>query len=85
MVYDGLYNLLLLVILWRLRHRITAHNQLLHLYFVVYAAFRFWLEYIRVYPPIALGLTGAQWFCLVILAWQGLRFWRMSSLQVRTA
>lgn len=84
MVYEGLFNLLMLGLLWRLRHRVTGENQLLHIYFIGYAAFRFWLEFIRVYPPVAFGLTGAQFLCLAILAWQGVRLlqlWRVPPLQ----
>jgi prolipoprotein diacylglyceryltransferase len=76
MLYEGLFNLVLLCILWRLRRRITGSDELLHLYFACYAFFRFWLEFIRLYPPVALGLTGVQYICLGVLAWQGLRRWR---------
>jgi phosphatidylglycerol:prolipoprotein diacylglycerol transferase len=78
MLYEGLFNIVMLWTLWRLRGRVTRENQLLHLYFLAYAGFRFWLEFIRVYPPVLFGLTGAQFFCLVILAWQAARFWRIS-------
>lgn len=76
MVYEGLFNLALLGVLWRLRRRITDGNDLLYLYFAVYAFFRFWLEFIRLYPPLVLGLTGIQYICLGILAWQGVRWWQ---------
>ena len=76
MIYEGLFNLALFFILWRLRRRLRSDNELLYLYFVAYAVFRFWLEFIRLYPPVALGLTGAQYLCLGILVWQGLRWWR---------
>jgi phosphatidylglycerol---prolipoprotein diacylglyceryl transferase len=71
MVYEGLFNLAMLAILWRLRGRLTRENELLYLYFASYALFRFWLEFIRVYPVVVLGLTGAQYLCLGILAWLG--------------
>jgi len=72
MVYEGLFNLAMFVVLWKLRHRIKRDNELLYLYFASYAAFRFLLEFIRVYPPVAFGLTGAQYLCLGILVWLGI-------------
>lgn len=72
MVYEGLFNLLMLALLWRLRGRAWRDNELLYLYFACYAAFRFGLEFIRVYPPIAFGLTGIQYMCLALLLWLGI-------------
>ena len=75
-VYDGLFNLALLILLWRLLPRLTRDDALLYLYFALYAFFRFWLEFISYYPPIVFGLTGLQLLCLAILIWQGIELWR---------
>lgn len=75
-VYDGLFNLMLFLLLWRLRQGVTRDDTLLYLYFAVYAFFRFWLEFISDYPPIAFGLTGVQLLCLTILVWQVIVLWR---------
>ncbi|HLA08461.1 MAG TPA: prolipoprotein diacylglyceryl transferase family protein [Anaerolineales bacterium] len=75
-VYDGLFNLAFFLLLWRLRRRVTRDNALLYLYFAAYAFFRFWLEFMADYPPIALGLTGVQFLCLAILVGQGVGLWR---------
>ena len=75
-VYDGLFNLVVFILLWRLRRRITRDDALLYLYFAAYAFFRFWLEFISDYPPIAFGLTSVQFLCLAILVWQGIALWR---------
>ena len=75
-VYDGLFNLALFFLLWRLRRRVTRDNALLYLYFAAYAFFRFWLEFMADYPPIAFGLTGVQLLCLAILMGQGIELWR---------
>jgi prolipoprotein diacylglyceryltransferase len=75
-VYDGLFNLALLILLWGLRRRVTRDDALLHLYLAAYAFFRFWLEFISDYPRIAFGLTGVQLLCLAILAVQGVGLWR---------
>ena len=74
--YDGLFNLALFILLWQLRRRVTRDDALLYLYFAAYAFFRFWLEFMADYPPIAFGLTGVQLLCLAILLWQGIELWR---------
>ncbi len=84
MVYEGLFNLVMFLVLWRLRHRITRENALLHLYLGSYAFFRFWLEFIRLYPPVAFGLTGIQYLCLGILLWLVIWLWRQRT-RPRTA
>ena len=76
MVYEGLFNLVALFALLRLRHRFGDNDDLLHLYFTAYAFFRFWLEFLRLYPRIAFGLTGIQYLCLAVLLWQGVRWGR---------
>jgi phosphatidylglycerol:prolipoprotein diacylglycerol transferase len=75
-VYDGLFNLALFILLWRLQRRVKRDDALLYLYLALYAFFRFWLEFISDYPPIVLGLTGVQVLCLAILVWQGIELWR---------
>lgn len=75
-VYDGLFNLVLFILLWGLRPRVRRDDALLDLYITAYAFFRFWLEFISDYPPIAFGLTGVQFLCLAILVWQGIVLWR---------
>jgi prolipoprotein diacylglyceryltransferase len=75
-VYDGLFNLALFILLWQLHRRVRRDDALLHLYLAAYAFFRFWLEFISDYPPIAFGLTGVQLLCLAILIWQGIALWR---------
>ena len=75
-VYDGLFNLALFFLLWRLGRRVTRDNALLYLYLAAYAFFRFWLEFMAYYPPIAFGLTGVQYLCLAILVGLGIGLWR---------
>ena len=71
MIYEGLFNLLMFALLWRLRRRAWRDGELLYLYFGCYAVFRFSLEYIRTYPVVAFGLTGIQYMCLTIITWLG--------------
>lgn len=78
MIYEGLFNLIMLLVLWRLYHHFKQDDTLLFLYFASYAFFRFWLEFIRVYPPVAFGLTGIQYLCLGILAGLGIWLWKQN-------
>lgn len=79
MIYEGLFNLVMLGVVWRLRPLARPDDGLLFFYFACYAFFRFWLEFIRVYPAVFLGLTGIQWLCLgslvVLAGW----FWHNHS------
>ena len=75
-VYDGLFNVALFILLWRLSQQVRRENALLYLYITIYAFFRFWLEFMSAYPRIVFGLTGVQLLCLAILIWQGISRWR---------
>jgi phosphatidylglycerol:prolipoprotein diacylglycerol transferase len=66
-VYDGLVNLLLFWLVWRLRDRLPRRGDLLGLYVWGYALARFWIEFVRVNPPFLLGLTMPQVACLLAL------------------
>ena len=78
-VYDGLFNLALFLLLWRLRRRVTRDDFLIDLYLAAYAFFRFWLEFISDYPPILFGLTGVQLLCLGILVGQAIALWQRNA------
>lgn len=76
MVYELLFNVILFGVIWRLRPRIKQDNVLLYIYFASYTFFRFWLEYIRLYPRIFIGLTGIQLICIGVWVWLALWWWQ---------
>ncbi|KAA3658757.1 MAG: hypothetical protein DWQ04_24145 [Chloroflexi bacterium] len=76
MVYELIFNLFMLGVIWRLRPFIKRDNALLYIYFAAYTLFRFWLEFIRLYPPIAFGLTGIQLICISVWVWLAIWWWR---------
>jgi phosphatidylglycerol:prolipoprotein diacylglycerol transferase len=73
-VYDGLANLLLFGLIWRLRDRLPRRGDLFALYVLGYALARFWIEFVRVNPPFLLGLTMPQVACLLTVIGLSLYF-----------
>lgn len=68
-LYDAGFNLLWLVVLLLLRdHPKMQNGNLLKLGLAGYAAFRFFVEFVRNNHVLAFGLTGQQYVCLAILA-----------------
>lgn len=76
MIMEGLFNLLLFGLLWWRLPKVREDEYLLMAYLAAYAVFRFLLEFIRTYPPLALGLTGIQFLCLAMLLVAGAWFAR---------
>jgi len=81
MIYEGLFNVMALAFILWAQPRIRRDDELLFSYLGGYAFFRFWLEFIRLYPPIWWELTGVQILCLFIIvfllvyvAWTRFRF-----------
>ncbi|MFN8477442.1 MAG: prolipoprotein diacylglyceryl transferase family protein [Kouleothrix sp.] len=68
-LYDAAFNLLWFAILMLLRdHPAMQNGNLLKLGLGGYAVFRFFVEFVRNNPVVALGLTGPQLACLLLLA-----------------
>lgn len=76
MIYEGVFNLAMLGILIWLFPKNQKGNALLMLYLACYFTFRFWLEFIRLYPPLVFGLTGIQIICLLTIIGAGIWYWR---------
>lgn len=67
-LYDAAFNLIWFAILMLLRDRPAMQNgNLLKLGLAGYAVFRFGVEFVRNNPVVALGLTGPQLACLLLL------------------
>jgi phosphatidylglycerol:prolipoprotein diacylglycerol transferase len=64
------------VLLWRWRSRMPRPGDLLKLYYLAYALFRFGQQFLRDdHPIVASGLTVPHFICLGILAWLALDLW----------
>ncbi|MEM7346157.1 MAG: prolipoprotein diacylglyceryl transferase family protein [Chloroflexota bacterium] len=79
MVYEGIFNLILLFVVWKIKPRFDEGDTLIFIYYICYSFFRFFIEFIRVYPPIAFGLTGIQFICCGIFIWSIVRLYREQS------
>ncbi len=68
-LYELFFQLAFFLLLWYLRDRLPRPDDLLKLYLGSYAIFRFFNEFWRVNPVVALGMTVPQFICLGILFW----------------
>ncbi|HZA54219.1 MAG TPA: prolipoprotein diacylglyceryl transferase family protein [Candidatus Udaeobacter sp.] len=75
-IYEFLESLLIFVILWTLRKKDYAPGTMFWLYLALAGLARLVVEFWRVNPVVAFGLTEAQWFSAVMMLigfWQLLR------------
>ncbi len=62
MLYEIGFQLAMFAVLWTLRGRVRREGDLLKLYLLAYAVFRFFVEFVRGAPPAFAGLTRPQLF-----------------------
>lgn len=74
-IYESMFHLACAIVLAFLRSRGVFRGDLIKLYFVLYAAYRFFSEYLRPEPILLAGLTAYQLFCIVIGAIFAMMFW----------
>lgn len=67
-VYEMLAYFAVFGILWTMRTRPHADGALLWWYFVLASGARFVIEFWRINPPVAFGLSAAQLFSLLLVA-----------------
>jgi phosphatidylglycerol:prolipoprotein diacylglycerol transferase len=67
-IYEFLQASAVFVVLWSLRKRPYREGTLFWLYLVLAGAMRLVVEFWRVNPIIALGMTEAQWISLILIA-----------------
>jgi phosphatidylglycerol---prolipoprotein diacylglyceryl transferase len=66
-LYEGLLLIPLAALLWWLMRRGAAPGTAAGVFGIWYSVCRFSLDFLRVNDETVLGLTGAQWTCLVIV------------------
>jgi len=66
-IYFVLWNLIVFAVVWQLRRRLKPQGSLVLLYLSLYAAGDFGLRFLRIDPPLFLGLQEGQIISLAIL------------------
>jgi len=64
MLYEIVFQVGMFAVLWRFRGRLHTEGDLLKLYLLSYAVFRFAVEFVRGSPVVLAGLTRPQLFLL---------------------
>jgi len=59
-LYMSAFDMLLFIYLWTIKDKIKKEGDLFRKYLIIYFTFRFFIEFIRVNPIFAFGLTGFQ-------------------------
>jgi phosphatidylglycerol:prolipoprotein diacylglycerol transferase len=65
-IYEFIQSLIVFGILWPLRKKGYPAGTMFWLYLILSGAMRFVVEFWRVNPPLALGLSEAQWFSAIL-------------------
>lgn len=73
-LYEGVALAVLFAVLWRQRGRLAPAGATFAVYLIAAGTIRFVVELVRTNPPLALGLTEAQWMSLVAVG-VGLTTW----------
>ncbi|MDP6453862.1 MAG: prolipoprotein diacylglyceryl transferase, partial [SAR202 cluster bacterium] len=66
--YEVIWNMISLVIIWKLRDRLKPDGMLFALYFALYSIGRFGVTFLRQDRIWAIGLQEAQFIALIVLA-----------------
>jgi len=75
--YEVVLALAILTIIWPLRHRLQRPGMLLWVVIALYAGGRFAMFFVRSdSDTLALGLSGAQWTSLALVAASAVAIWR---------
>jgi phosphatidylglycerol:prolipoprotein diacylglycerol transferase len=84
-VYETILYLVTFAILWRMRRRPHPDGTIIAWYLVLSATFRFFVEFLRVEPVIAVGLTSAQLMGFVLVPIGLALLWRDRRWQTAAA
>lgn len=74
-LYEAAFHATAAVVLYRLQQAGLFRGNLIKLYIVAYAAFRFFSEFLRDEQPLWLDLTGYQWSALAMILVFGILWW----------
>jgi phosphatidylglycerol:prolipoprotein diacylglycerol transferase len=66
-VYETILYLIVFAILWSMRQRTKVDGRLFYLYLMLAGASRFAVEFVRINPRVALGLSEAQFIAIAMM------------------
>ena len=78
---ESAFHAAMAVVLWRLGKVEALRWQLIKLYLIAYSIFRFFIEFIRTEPRVALGLTPYQYGSVAMALVMALLWWRDERLK----
>jgi phosphatidylglycerol:prolipoprotein diacylglycerol transferase len=84
-VYETILYALAFVVLWRMRRTPHPDGTIFAWYLILTATARFFVEFVRIEPVVALGLTSAQLTGLVLVPVAGLLLWRQRAWRTAAA
>ncbi len=84
-VYETIGYTLAFLALWSMRRSRQPDGMMLWWYFVLSGTVRFLVEFVRVNPRIAFGLTEAQYISLALIVTGTILIWRSSDADTVTA
>ena len=67
-VYEMLWDIAVLALIWPLRNRLRPHGMLFALYLGVYSLGKFFVHFLRLDKEWAIGLAEAQFIAIIVLA-----------------
>ena len=67
-VYEMLWDLIVLGVIWSLRGRLRPYGMLFTLYLALYSVGKFFVQFLRLDKEWAIGLTEAHFVAIVVLA-----------------
>ncbi|MCX7878358.1 MAG: prolipoprotein diacylglyceryl transferase [Ignavibacteria bacterium] len=80
-VYEFIMGIIILAILWKVRKKFSREGKLFGLYLILSGLARFLVEFIRLNPKIAIGLSEAQLISVVLII-LGIWFYNKNPLPV---
>jgi phosphatidylglycerol:prolipoprotein diacylglycerol transferase len=84
-IYEFLQSLIIFAVLWSLRSKPYRAGTIAWLYLIMAGFARFTVEFWRLNPPLALGLSEAQWFSLALMVLGFVMFLRRPARAPSTA
>lgn len=80
-IYEMLASFATFAVLWSIRKRPRPDGNLFWLYLILAPGARFFIEFYRINPVVALDLSAAQWFSLLLMAIGAWRLWATRGME----